>query len=222
MATRKTKTKNEPKTEAKVNRMRTTHIPLGSWIMFWALVLCTMALVVVNLGNAFAPPYPSNDDDMQTIAELQALRANLEKQVEDLQVQQMQSPDATSIASSCEPVSSPGPADSHVLYVDPTTHVSMSLPYSTSWGNGCAATRMDNEGIHFGPNLESSIAILDPNSVPAFDVKLDRTVSGLKVYMPSNMITFAIGKTYAYRIQTKGWLTDAEINKLIQSLKVTQ
>jgi len=219
MAPRKTKTTTSVKTTTKKNPWRSSHVPLPSWIMFWALVLCTMALIVVNFSKAFEPVQVDAIDD-QTAAQFAAIRASLEQQINDLQGQVSSSTTPSVLA--CVTVQNPGPADSHVLYVDPKTHVSMSLPYSTSWGNGCAAVQSEEDGIHFGPNLEASLAVLDPKSIPAFYVKIDRTVSGLKVYKPGDMVTFAVGKTYAYRIQTKGWLTDAEINKIIQSLKVVK
>jgi len=179
-----------------------------------------MALVVVNLSQAFAPPYPTNDMDAQTIAELQAVRQNLESQVDQLQVQEMRQAEPTSSAT-CVTATNPGPADSYISYTDPASSVSMKLPFNAAWGNGCAAVQTDSEGIHFGPGLEASIAILDPSKVPAFTTGVNRTVSGLKVYKDGQH-TVAVGKTYAYSIYTKGWLTDAEINKLIQSLKVVK
>lgn len=57
-----------------------------------------------------------------------------------------------------------------------------------------------------------------------------RTINGLKVFsfntvLPPGYTTnfwYALGKTYSYKIESIGWLTDAEAIKIIQSLRVTK
>jgi len=245
MAPRKTKTSTSVKTTTKKNPWRSSHVPLPSWIMFWALILCTMALIVVNFSQAFAPA-PVDAIDDTTAAQFAAIRASLEQQVANLQAQVSSS--TTPSAPACEAVQNPGPADSHILYVDPKTHVSMSLPYSTSWGNGCAPFKVSDSAIAFGPlwsqasfgtGMDSSISI----SAATTSLSLERanagefasnfkqsTVNGISVLSydvrgpaPVSHMWIGIGRTYVYRIvSVTGWLTDAEAVKIIQSLKVVK
>jgi hypothetical protein len=186
MATKKTKTT----IHHKHNPWRSTHVPLFSWITFWALVLATMALVVVNLSQAFAPPYPSNDMDTQTIAELQAVRANLESQLANLQ----QAPKSASngrmlvqnaSTTECGPAWSDTTTTQTVVYVEPLTKVQATLPYSFDWGNDQYALTPGDAGdpsnppeIDFGPAVvhterygcfitrDSSLSIKEPGDSP--------------------------------------------------------
>ena len=211
------------KTQRKKHSLHLTHIPLPSWIAFWLAIAATFVLVFVTFGAAFSSFFgPESDTAIQA---LQQINQNLAQQVSELRAQAT-NPEST---ENCL-VENPGPADSHILYVDPKTHVSMSLPYSTKWGNGCAPLLATDTGIQFGPimnkNFDSEISILASDAkVPTSSNRT--TVSGVTVYTipagPQNKATWvAVGRTHTYMITSDGWLSKAEINRLIQSLRVVK
>ncbi len=238
MATRKTKAKT------KKHHFHVTHIPVSSWIVFWLGIAATFVLIFVTFGSAFQA-FVLDDSDFTSQA-LQQINQNLEKQVGELRGQAA-NPAPTNICS----VENPGPADSHVLYVDPKTHVSMSLPYSTKWDEaGCIPTTLviRNGGIAFGPIVGGegvaeedafiSIASSTDSNIVLKRLKeagsgvigsvRQRTVSGMNVLSYKKgeegavPVWEAFGRSYHYTISSRSWLTDAEAIKIIQSLKVVK
>jgi len=187
MAIRKTKTT----TATKKNPWRSTHVPLPSWIMFWALVLCTMALIVVNFSKAFAPaPVEAIDDT--TVAQFVAIRASLEQQVNDLQAQIPSSEsDERSLVKNASKVTcglswNASTSTQTIAFTEPRTRIQMNLPYSFDWGNNRYALTLGDLGdpsnppeVDFGPAVEhneqygcyitrdSSIEIKDTGASPS-------------------------------------------------------
>jgi len=195
MAPRKTKTTTSVKTTTKKNPWRSSHVPLPSWIMFWALILCTMALIVVNFSQAFAPA-PVDAIDNGTYGEWAAIRAGLEQQVRNLQAQvgTPSEPRGRLLATHSAPTNdcslqwATSTADIMVPYTDPKTKVSMSLPYSFNWGNAqfaftpYAIADDGRSSIDFGPGIfdekgcgtyrDSAIEITTNTSTPN-DIRTD-------------------------------------------------
>jgi hypothetical protein len=225
-----------------------SHVPLLNWIAFWALVMLTMAFIVITLGRAYRSTMVAPDSN-KNVTPVVVVDANVIKQLHDLEkVSQCM------LASLSWDASAPNET---VNYTDPQTHVSMALPYNKNWGDGKTVlppyTTVQNE-IHFGPAVQDGgcvlsrdsilqINALDPASVNNVRLGLEamqnnkltnlkeQTVAGLQVLSFNfNLGTglgiektwLAFGKTQNYTLHSGGWLTDEEAIKIIQSLKAGQ
>jgi hypothetical protein len=232
------------KNETPIARWHVSHVPLPSWIVFWSLVLTTLALIVVCFNNAFVPVSTDVVDD-QTALQFQAIRASLEKQVNDLQAKETQQ-------SSCDADASKwntDPSNIRMNYIDQQTGVQASLPYNFAWGDGKSPLEpyeLVGGQLMFGPAANAgectvrrdvTLYIDPPTSTKAYanamhlqNPKL-QTIAGLSVIKVTqqNEMTggqypewFASGRSHSYRIVSDGWLTDVEAIKIIQSLKVVK
>ncbi|KAA0207056.1 hypothetical protein EDM68_00480 [Candidatus Uhrbacteria bacterium] len=264
MPPRKTKTtKGSPKT--KDASWKLTTIPLHSWILFWVLILATMALASVCFTTAFRPA--ENQADAEALAVFEAVKKNLERQITELEgkVEVSQQPggriiiDATSNQLTEDEVFQSKwniePATVYVQHIDPTTKLSMTLPYNFSWGTEkYALNPVDAYAnfILFGPaypfeggltrgaslsieNSTSSAAIrkeiqtLRNNGEQIEEIR-ERIINGMTVISftqgdgssYTRNLWIGVGRTYLYRIESSGWLTDAEAVKIIQSLRVAK
>ncbi|MCK9361561.1 hypothetical protein M0Q28_05075 [Patescibacteria group bacterium] len=148
-----------------------TTIPLHSWITFWVLVLATMALATVCFSSAF-----KNSDgevDQETVAAFQAIRQSLETQVEDLQGKVSERTDTAKgrallndIIEGCNLSWATSTAELYYSYLEPTTKVRASLPYSFAWGNESYALNPIRLGdpsndpeVEFGPAYLNSCLV---------------------------------------------------------------
>lgn len=139
MTVKKTKTTKKIK-----NPWKLTAIPLHSWLIFWVLVLTTMALATVSFADAFKNG--EGEVDQETVAAFEAIRKNLEDQVADLQSragmevktdgQLVASPFSEQQVGGCAQLKmSDLPPDQTIKFSDEKTGVSGSLPYNLSWGS---------------------------------------------------------------------------------------
>jgi hypothetical protein len=139
------KTKTTKKTVKKDTSWQLTTIPLHSWVIFWALVLATMALATVCFTTAFRPAQPEVDDE--ALAMFQAVRESLEQQVAELEGKVEEAGTAyngrlliTGIPGpgdddDCDLALATSTADVYVPHLNVLTGVSVSIPYNFDWGN---------------------------------------------------------------------------------------
>jgi hypothetical protein len=161
------KIKTTKKTVKKDTSVQLTTIPLHSWIMFWALVLATMALATVCFTAAFRPAVEPAVDD-EALAMFQAVRESLEQQVAELEgkvVKQEKPNNASSDSMSGDfpfecYTENPGPSETYFTYLDQNSYVRMTLPYSFSWGSlDCPPIELllspeeNYQEIRFGPSM---------------------------------------------------------------------
>lgn len=152
MTAKKIKTKSAGK-----NPWKVATIPVHYWITFWALVLATMALATVCFSYAFRPI--DSDVDPETLAAFQAIRENLEKQVEELQGEVALAPSPTGFLGEACLQDSISPIDNYLTYVEPQSKVQMRLPFGTGWENeNCAfpPARISGNIISFGPVVKGA------------------------------------------------------------------
>lgn len=179
-------TVKKAKTTKKVkNSWALTTIPVHSWITFWVLVLATMALATVCFTDAFKNS--EGEVDQETVAAFEAIRKNLEAQVADLQtkVGVEEKVDGRLLIAGrvreCDLSWATSTAEVYVSYVEPTTKVRMSLPYSFNWGNAeyallPVAQYGSETSVEFGPSLlntdcytyrDSMLLVSNSTSTPA-------------------------------------------------------
>lgn len=186
MTVKKTKTTKKIK-----NPWKLTAIPLHSWLIFWVLVLTTMALATVSFADAFKNG--EGEVDQETVAAFEAIRKNLEAQVEDLQGKvgvEMKVPAGRMLVSGvpgpgakekCDLLLATSTADLYVLQVNEATGLRGSFPYSFAWGNqnyafepvvtigeGSAQTLLFGPGVvsNCSINRDSALEITKSTSTP--------------------------------------------------------
>lgn len=158
------KTKTTKKTVKKDTSWQLTTIPLHSWVIFWALVLATMALATVCFTTAFRPAAEPAVDD-EALAMFQAVKESLEQQVAELEgkVESTPKPSGRMIVTEstsdglCEanmPLElSSESANQLIRFEHLATGVSAELPYNFDWGNAAFAAppyEVTDRGILFG------------------------------------------------------------------------
>ncbi len=175
------------KKKAKKDMWKLTTIPLTSWIMFWVLVLATMALATVCFSSAFKTA--DGEVDQETVAAFQAIRQNLEMQVQDLQGKVSDRPTdgpkgrmlLNEVIEGCNLAWATSTQESYYSYLEPRTKVRASLPYSFAWGNESYALNPVRLGdpsndpeVEFGPaylnsclvRRDASLGIMETDATP--------------------------------------------------------
>ena len=241
--------------------VRRERLRLRDWMLFWILVLANVALVCAIFGNidvnTLKPVSVVNEEqqsaEQQLVDELKAQLKDLGDKMTDIDQEQhtynefVQSRD---IDFECRTEGrEPGQPETYFTYIDTETGVSMTLPYSFSWGtSNCPPLRKESlQEIRFGPVTPSednpmrdaSLRILEvadlrnrrieltdgPNG--SSDVR-ERVVNGMTVlsykYEGLGSLSYweAFGRNFRYLITSRSWLTDSEAIKIIQSLRVTK
>jgi hypothetical protein len=185
--TKKVVKKNEPSWQI-------TTIPLHSWILFWVLVLATMALATLCFTSAFRPAQPEVDDE--ALAMFQAVRESLEQQVKELEGKAETAEQNKKILNEEKCLQyPPSSIDNYLVYVVSSSNISVRLPFSTGWLNEeCvyppAQTASDN--VLFGPKVtrseyaivrDSNLSILPVRSVTDLNDEIEklRTDSDVQV-----------------------------------------
>lgn len=247
-------------------------VPLYRWMMFWLLVLANVALVAAIFGNVDVrtlKPVSVVDEEERsgqttrereleaqvTVLEgdLNRLQRNLERKEINGDVVYIPSATDYDFDQECylDP-QQPGLPETYVTYIDKETSVSVTVPYSFSWGTlNCPPVQSSNTStIAFGPavgteggesrdswlhiteatSTASALAMVNADSSEsgAKPQVRQRVINGLTVfsYKWEGIVTInhwvAVGRNYTYRISSLGWLTDAEAVKIIQSLRVTR
>lgn len=145
---RKTSVKKEP-VAVKYERLQLRH-----WVMFWALVAATHALVIAIFSNVdvrtLLPVNVVNDEQQQ--AE-ERVFADLKTEIASLQTKIRSMETESTSTSECDTISKT-PIETYFTYIDPKTSVSMSLPYSFGWkGQDCEISPVEtySGSIGFGP-----------------------------------------------------------------------
>jgi hypothetical protein len=247
-------TKRKGSTKKETMSVKNERLRLRHWVMFWVLVAATHALVISIFSNVdvrtLLPVSAVNEEKMtaeeQLVAELRAQVKSLGDKVASVESTEAHPKPATSCLTTTSTA-----IDTYITYVDKSTNVSASLPYSFSWGDECAPVVLTDAGIWFGPGKssdnENNSAIRDSeltigdkritlsqvkqNLQPGYpgvseDTNLrERTISGIPVLSfnadGGSHVWYAFGRSFTYILGSDSWLTDAEAIKIIQSLRVT-
>jgi|GEM_PF-2153089 len=206
------------------------YYPLFHWLVFWTLVLCTVALVCAIFGNVdvntlMRTSVSDNTQQMEEqamIEELKAEVANLQAKVQSVETvpAQPEKPFKRICMTAGLAVS-----DKYLTYIDQKTGVSMTLPYDVAETDGCLVptVRDDENGVAFGPlvgseggsDQDSFIRILPVTSTNAILKGLNvrtsdqenpvknirqRTISGLTVISHEETSVTGGGASYWYAI----------------------
>ncbi len=162
------KTKSTTKVVAKNNPFRLTHIPLLSWVAFWACISATLVLISATFTSAlsFAQTPKENAD---TVAALQQLGDALEKKADEMTGGTTEPEGRIMIgmgaALSCDTVLATSTADVITLSLS-DADVRMNLPYSFSWGNEKYAMNPFDRSrgvageVYFGPGIVSGDCVV--------------------------------------------------------------
>lgn len=126
------------------------HFPLFHWMVFWVLVLATVALVCAIFGKIDVKTLkPVGAGNEKSVSAEDQLVGELKDQVAALEESLAKVENASGSTADCATTQVTA-IDTYVTYVDKETGVSMSLPYSFGWnGQGCELSPGGPGG--FGP-----------------------------------------------------------------------